>query len=263
AGRPLDELVGGRVLAALEPAALELSLAAADDLHQERARLHQLRRQELERAGYQAERARRQYDAAEPENRLVARELERRWEEALKEQRRLEEEYARFRQSQPEGLSLLEREQIRSLAGDVPALWHAATTTAADRQRIVRLLVEAVEVTVAGVSEQTEVTICWAGGHTSRHALVRPVQRYDQMSGWAQLLAKINELSRDNLSSEEIAARLNEAGFRPPKRSRTFNAGMVSRLLAKSGRCGPRPQAVQEAGLLRESEWLLSDLARK
>lgn len=148
AGRPLDDLVVTQVLAALEPAALELSLAAADDLQQERARLHQVRRQELERAAYEAEQVQRQYDAVEPENRLVARELERRWEAALQEQRRLEEEYARFCRQQPAGLSAAERAQIRALAQDLPALWRAASTTAADRQRIVRLLVEEVVVLV-------------------------------------------------------------------------------------------------------------------
>ena len=125
AGRVLDDLVAAQVLAVLQPAALELSLAAADDIEQERARLHQNWQQQVERAHYQAERAQRQYDAVEPENRLVVRELERRWEEALKEQRRLEEEYARFRRNQPEGLSASEREQIRSLARDMPALWQA------------------------------------------------------------------------------------------------------------------------------------------
>ena len=116
AGGVLDDLVAAQVLAALEPAALELSLAAADDVEQERARLHRNWQQQVERARYEAERARRQYDAVEPENRLVARELERRWEEALKEQRRLEEEYARFGRNQPRGLSAGEREQIRALA---------------------------------------------------------------------------------------------------------------------------------------------------
>ena len=117
AGGVLDDLVAAEVLTALEPAALELSLMAADDLERERARLHQDRRQELERARYEAERASRQYDAVEPENRLVARELERRWEEALKEQRRLEEDYARFSRDQPRGLAAGEREQIRAGRG--------------------------------------------------------------------------------------------------------------------------------------------------
>lgn len=72
AGGPLDELVTRQVLAAREPSSLELGLAAADDVQQERARRQRLRPQELERARYEAERARRQYDDCEPENRLVA-----------------------------------------------------------------------------------------------------------------------------------------------------------------------------------------------
>src|SRR3954454_9938107 len=128
AGRVLDNLVAAQILAALEPATLELSLAAADDLAQERARLDRNWQQQVERARYEAERARRRYDAVEPENRLVVRELERRWEEALKEQRRLEEEYARFGRDRPGGLSDPEREQIRTLAQDMPALWHAPAT---------------------------------------------------------------------------------------------------------------------------------------
>ena len=103
----------------------------------------------------------RQHDAVEPENRLVVRELERRWEEALKEQRRLEEEYARFRRNQPAGLSAGERDQIHALAEELPGLWQAPTTTAADRQRIVRLLVKEVAATVRGESERVDVTIHW------------------------------------------------------------------------------------------------------
>src|SRR5207249_2518262 len=194
AGSVLDDLVAAQVLAALEPAALELSVVAADDIEQERARLHRNWQQQVERARYEAERARRQYDAAEPENRLVVRELERRWEEALKEQRRLEEEYARFGRDQPRGLSACEREQIRALARDLPALWHAPAMTSADRQRIVRLLVQEVVVTVRGESEWVDVIIHWAGGSTSSHNLERPVQRYQQMAGYGRLLDRIDEL---------------------------------------------------------------------
>src|SRR2546423_9192226 len=122
AGRVLDDLVAAQVLAVLEPAALELSLAAADDIEQERARLHRGWQQQVERARYQAERTRRQYDAVEPENRLVVRELERRWEEALKEQRHLEEGYAPFGRGPPRGLSACARAPIRAPAAGPPAL---------------------------------------------------------------------------------------------------------------------------------------------
>ncbi len=109
-GDGLDELVGRLVLAALEPAALELSLAAQADVERERQRLEEHWRQRLERSRYDAERAARQYHAVEPENRLVARELERRWEGTLLEQRKVEEEHDRFQRQQPAALSEGERE---------------------------------------------------------------------------------------------------------------------------------------------------------
>jgi DNA invertase Pin-like site-specific DNA recombinase len=263
AGRVLDNLVAAQVLAALEPAALELSLAAADDIEQERTRLHRNWQQQVERARYEAERARRQYDAVEPENRLVGRELERRWEEALKEQRRLEEEYARFARDQPRGLSDFEREQIRALARDLPALWHTPATTSADRQRIVRLLVEEVMVTVRGESEWADVTIRWAGGFTSRHEVERPVQRYQQMTEYGKLLGRIDELRQAGRTLTEVAEQLNREGFHPPKRSATFTKGILSGLLAQRGRTGPRPRVVAEPDVLGEHEWLLTDLARE
>jgi DNA invertase Pin-like site-specific DNA recombinase len=263
AGRVLDDLIAAQVLAALAPAALELSLAAADDLQHEREGLHRNWQQQRERAGYEAERARRQYDATEPENRLVGRELERRWEEALKEQRRLEEEYARFCRSQPEGLSAAEREQIRSLAQDLPALWQAATTTPADRQRVIRLLVVEVVAMVRGESERVDVTIRWAGGQVTRHDIVRPVKRYEQLADYARLRMRIDELRKGGLTIAELAERLNQEGFRPPKRSATFTISIVRQLLWGRGTAGGRPRALGESGRLEAHEWLLSDLARK
>jgi hypothetical protein len=262
-GGVLDDLVAAQVLAGLEPAALELSSAAADDVEQERARLHRNWQQQVERARYEAERARRQYDAVEPENRLVARELERRWEDALKEQRRLEEEYARFGRNQPRGLSAGEREQIRALARDLPALWQAATTTSADRQRIVRLLVKEVVVTVRGESERVGVTLHWAGGFQSDHELVRPVQRYQQMADYERLLDRIDELREAGQTLAEVAEQLNREGFHPPKRSAAFTRAILAGLLANRSRTGPRPRVVGEPGVLGEHEWLLTDLARK
>jgi DNA invertase Pin-like site-specific DNA recombinase len=263
AGRVLDDLVTAQVLAALEPAALELSLAAAAEIEQERERLHRNWQQQVERARYQAERARRQYDAVEPENHLVARELERRWEDALKEQQRLEEDYARFGRTQPAVLSAAEREQIRALAADLPELWQAPTTTAADRQRLVRLVVEAVIVTVRGDSERVEVTIRWAGGATSQHALTRPVQRYEQLANYGTLMQRIDELRKEGQTLGGVAAQLNAEGFHPPKRCSRFSKGILNALLAKRDPVGPRPARLANQKLLREQEWLLRDLARK
>ena len=101
AAQPLERLVVAQLLRALEPAALELSLQAAESIEADRHRLAQHRRQSLERATYQTDVAQRRYAAVDPENRLVAAELERQWEAALRSQRSKEEELERFRQQQP------------------------------------------------------------------------------------------------------------------------------------------------------------------
>lgn len=263
AGAVLDDLIAAQVLAALAPAALELNVAAADDVEQERARLHRHWQQQRERAGYEAERARRQYDATEPENRLVGRELQRRWEEALKEQRRVEEEYAQFCRSQPAGLSAAERELIRSLAQDLPALWAAASATPADRQRVVRLLVEEVVPTVRGESERVDVRIRWAGGAVTRHEVVRPVKRYEQLADYARLRNRIDTLRKEGLTLPAVAERLNQEGFRPPKRSATFTKSILSQLLWGRASGEQRLRSAAQSSLLEEHEWLLIDLARK
>jgi hypothetical protein len=262
-GKRLDEWISNQVLEVLQPAALELHLAAAADLEQERQRLHQHWRQQRERAQYETNRAARQYQAAEPENRLVTRELERRWEQALQEQRRQEEDYERFCQAQPAALSTAEREQIRGLANAIPELWHAESTTPADRQRIVRFLIERIVIDVQGKSERVAITIHWAGGFTSNHELVRAVQRYDQMADYPRLHTRIQELRTQGLSMAQVAACLNQEGFRPPKRAKHFSTGMIAGFLAKAGRSGPRPRALIAGDLLRQGEWLLTDLARK
>jgi sugar-specific transcriptional regulator TrmB len=102
--------------------------------------------------------ARRRYEAVDPENRLVARTLERDWEAALAAEQALQVEHERELARQPARLQAAEIEAIRHLAEDVPALWHAPTTTATDRQMIARLMLEQVTVRVEANSEHVEVT---------------------------------------------------------------------------------------------------------
>ena len=244
AGRVLDHFVAGQVLAALRPGALELSLSAADDVMRERSALDENWRQRLERARTQAARIERQYQAAEPENRLVQRTLERRWEEALQEVRRLEEEYARFRQTQPTTLTCHEVEQIRNLARDLPALWEAPTTTAADRQQIIRFLVERVEVEIEGVSDRVRVTITWAGGQQTRHELIRPVGRYKHTADFDRVMARIRELRAAGRSFAVIAEQLNTEGFRPPNRAVRFHKDIIGRLV-RGHAPGDRPRGTR------------------
>jgi DNA invertase Pin-like site-specific DNA recombinase len=176
-GPCLDDFVSQQALAAPAPAALDLSLAAIARLEQERARLQRLWQQRLERARYDADRAARQYQAVEPEHRLVARSLERAGEEELAALQQLEEEHHRFLRQQPRLLTAAERAALRQLAADIPALWAAPDTTTAERQEIIRQVVDRVRVEAQGTSERVGVRIDWVGGGQTAGVVIRSVAR--------------------------------------------------------------------------------------
>ena len=263
AGRVLDACVVGQVLTALTPAGLEVSLRATEDLQGERDRLTGQWEQRLERARYQCRRAERQYQACEPENRLVARELERRWEQALAEVGQIEADYDRFRRSQPAALTAEERDEVYALATDLPAIWAAPTTTPADRQRVIRCLVERATATVERDTNRVHVTVRWAGGAESRHEVRRPVGRYEQLADFPALIGRVEGLRAEGVTLAAVAEQLNREGFVPPKRAARFTGPMLARLLrVRRGRAGPRPPAMA-AALLAAGEWWLGDLAAR
>jgi DNA invertase Pin-like site-specific DNA recombinase len=260
-GPALDTLVSTLVLQALEPAALEVSLQVAADVEAERQQLHQQWTSRLERARYEVERIVRQYNAVEPEHRLVARTLERQWESALAAEETLTADYHRFLAAQPVTLSATERGAIRRLASDIPALWRAHTTTQTERQAIIRLLVHRVVVTVQGESEHVAVRVDWVGGHGTEATLIRPVARLEQLSYYPQLQARVVALYTQGEDRTTIAQILNAEGWRPAKRRTTFTALMVGRLLAREGLRSLAP--ARALPLVRAAdEWTLQALAQ-
>jgi hypothetical protein len=261
AGRRLEELVVRQVLTALQPASVELSISAGADIQRQRDELEKHWQQRLTRARYEADRARRQYQAVEPENRLVAAELEKRWEQALGEERQLREDHERFNVSQPAELTAEQRQQLACLSADITALWNSPQICAADRQTIVRHLIERIVVTPSAHGETVDVAIHFAGGFVSRHELHRAVARYDQLHDYGQLLDRVGELAGQRHTARQIAEQLNQEGWRPPKRRTTFNAAMVQHLRWRRGVHGVRPRSMS-ADLLQAEEWWFTDLAR-
>src|SRR5580693_7908870 len=235
AARFIDDHVVAQVLSALAPAALELSVTAAAQVETRRAEVDRIWRQRLERADFACDRARRQYQLAEPENRLVARQLEREWEAALAERAHLGEEYERYQRARPARLSAAELAAIRALAGDIPALWAAPTTTVADRKRLLRAVIESVQVTAEGATERVQATVTWAGGHQSRAALSRPVARIDQLSYYPALTERISALARQGLDSTAIAGQLAAEGFRTPRLHDRFHPAEIQHLIRRLG----------------------------
>jgi DNA invertase Pin-like site-specific DNA recombinase len=263
-GAPVDEFVGEWVLKALEPAALELSLEASEHIEKEREELDGLWQKRLERAAYEADRAGRHYRLIEPENRLAARQLAREWEEKLEAQRKLQEDYRRFLREQPRPLPESERESIRHLARDIPALWHSPQTTTAERKEIVRQIVGRVVVENEGNSERLRVSIEWVGGTETKGIVIRPVSKMERLSYYPELCERVRELVAQELSTKEIAETLNREGYRPPKQAGRLGRQAVNEVLQRLGlravrRRGPRDFG---AGGPAEEEWWLAELAR-
>ncbi len=212
----VDDAVSAAFLAVIRPAELEASLALADDLARDQAQVEHQWHLRLERARHEAERAQRQYDQVEPENRLVARELERRWNEKLRAVAALEAEY---RQEQERGLSPLteaEKAELRALVGDAPALWRAPDTTMEERKRLLRCLVGEVIVqrddAAKNAGGQTTVRIGWRSGAWTEVRVRRPSST-DALRTPEPVLERIRTLAQRE-SDARIAEILTAEGLR-------------------------------------------------
>jgi DNA invertase Pin-like site-specific DNA recombinase len=233
-GLGLDAEVERLVLAALAPDQLSIALAALAQLDREAAALQQQWQLRVERARYEAERARRQFDAVEPENRLVARTLERAWEEKLRALEQVEQQAEVQRRAERLVLSEADRAAILALAQDLPALWQAASTTAAERKRLLRLLVKELIVDQHRARGQVWFQLNWQTGACSEHWLRRRVQGYAQHAELEQLQQRVQELNGELKLDAEIAAILTEEGFRTT-RGGSFNGPLVWRLRKQWG----------------------------
>jgi DNA invertase Pin-like site-specific DNA recombinase len=256
--RRVDDLVSRQVLQALSPAGIELSLSAIEHTSQQRQQQALQLRQNLERAMYDANRAERQFQAVEPENRLVARTLEAHWEAALKQQRAAADAFEAFQRAKPIELTAAERRWLQELSSDIPALWDAPETTARQHQEIVRCLIDSVTIAVRPAGQTVDLVVRWAGGFESRHHLRRPVTAYQQLDDFDRLCDRLGELRRAGWRSPRIAAQLNVEGFQTPKQRGAFTADVV-RFLCRSKTC----LRGRDATDLQPPEWSADGLAAR
>jgi DNA invertase Pin-like site-specific DNA recombinase len=163
-GGRLDKAVAQAFLEAVTPAGVAATVRAVAELEAEHDARLLGQRLALERAEFEADRARRQFDACEPEHRLVARTLERSLEDALATVERERGKLAALEQARPAPLTDGERTALARLARDLPRLWNAPTTTDRDRKELLRTLIRDVIVTAHPADKRADVEICWEGG---------------------------------------------------------------------------------------------------
>lgn len=209
-GDGIDVAVAQLLLAAMEPAQLTIALEAVEHLEaQARAIDHQWQLR-IERARYEAERARRRYEEVEPEYRLVARSLERDWNEKLTVLDQLKRDYAELAPAASSHVSEAQRQGILDLVHDLPVLWQAETTTHTERKQVVRLLIR--DVMLTKLEKTIRVDVRWQTQACSTLEVARPKPAYVLRRTAPEVIERIGQLARDH-TDIEIAKRLNDEGY--------------------------------------------------
>ena len=227
-GVQIDEAVTQAFLTALEPAKLAATVAAAERLEADRETSLRQWRLGVERASYEASRAERRYRAVDPDNRLVARGLEREWEERLSALDAAKAELLRREAARPWALSQDERSRLLALGADLTVVWRAATTTPRDQKELLRTLLEEVIVKVERDKATARLTLRWKGGALAEIDLALPRSRPATIRTDEDTIALVRRLAT-LYPDAVIAGVLNRQG-RTTAYGHRFEAGRVASL---------------------------------
>ena len=228
----IDEVVVQAFFEAIQPAQLDALEAILDTQHEERERLCQQWEDRLKRVGYESHLAERQYNSVDPDNRLVAATLERNWEEKLRQLRETEEEYERFQQTpvyQP--LSTHLREQFRQISDRLPELWPQLPNS--QKKELLRCLISRV-ILKRKSADTVEVKIVWVSDHYSMVYAQPPIWREEDVTGYDDMIKKVQSLWQEGLDDNGIAVQLTQDGHRSA-RSLEVSPVTVSKIRYKHG----------------------------
>jgi len=207
---PVERVVTAELLRAVQPMAVEAAMEAERRLAKQQDDAQRLRELELEQARYEARLAERRYAACDPDNRLVASQLEANWEACMQRIRELEEQ---LRTAPRQELPSPSRRSLEGLAGDLQAAWDAPTTTMRTRQRIVRTLIEEIIVDVDDDTSEILLTIHWKGGQHSQIRTRKPRSGEHGRRASEETVEIVRSMA-GRWSDEHIAATLNRMGLR-------------------------------------------------
>jgi hypothetical protein len=211
--RAVDGAIAEAFLEAVSPLGVEVGFRVLEQLEQDMAAQRRQHELQLEQARYEARLAQRQYDAVDPDNRLVASELERRWNEKLERVNHLEQTYAQAEQEARWNITPQERQAIKELSQNLPMVWRAETTTNQERKRLLRMAIASVR--LDGVSKPVDigVQIQWRSGVLTNFTVKRTAPGDRSLKTPPEAVAKIHEMA-EKCSHQDIANYLNDAGYR-------------------------------------------------
>jgi hypothetical protein len=238
--RPVDAAVAEAFLAAVSPISLRVATQVLDQVEQDLIAQRRQRELQLEQARYEARLAQRQYDAVDPSNRLVAGELERRWNEKLERVAQLERTYAQAERDAEWNLTAEERAAIAELSRDLPAIWSAETTTNQERKQLLRMAIESVQLDGIRQAGQIEVQIGWRSGAVTCLHVKRAVPGEGSLKTPTHAVSRIHEMAQLRTYAE-IAAALNRAGLRSAF-GRRFTSQHVGYVCRRDGLAKGKPR---------------------
>ncbi len=259
AGPPIDAAVVEAFFAALAPAELDLLEEVLATQQADHARLVQHHVDQVTRAEYEARLAHKQYQAVDPDHRLVAAELERRWEVALQALAAAREAAERFAQGPPaSALDPTLRAQLQDVGRHLPALWASERLEPLHKKELLRSLIRRVVLTRPEPAT-LEVKIVWVSGAVTPLVLQPPTYRTIEMRGYAHLATQILALSRVGLRDQDIATRLAAQGYRSA-RQQPITKDLVGKIRRAHGVDGVRQQFRSRDRI--EGQWTVYGLAR-
>lgn len=255
-GMRVDRAVAQEVIDRVQPLGVEAALAAVKSFGQEQSEKRRQLENALEQAWFEAGRAHRQYDAVDPENRLVASDLERRWNERLLAVRVLEDQLARFATTRTTSLREEDRERLLALGRDLSYAWDSPGVTVETRKKIVRLLISEIVVDVAG--DTVRLIVHWQGGDHTRLDVKKNKVGQTRWVTNTSTIELVRALAR-HMPDTSIATVLNRAG----KSTGRGNGWTRSRVCSLRNQQGTAPYVAgerQERGeaTLREAAELLA-----
>jgi len=248
--QPVDADVVAAFFAALSPAELDLYDKAMQSRREAQSATDAAQERELQRLRYEADLARRRYERIDPDNRLVAAELERRWEVALRAQREAEGRLEEIRMEQDKVIPLTIPRDLKaafeSFGQGLPDLWEQDTLSRAQRKALLRCLIDKVVLQRRRERwDHVEVRIVWRGGAVSDLDVSVPVGSLSDLSNYAEMEAEILALEAQGNSDEEIARTLTKDGYRSSQTDHLLPS-TVRTIRHRHGRLqryhGPRPR---------------------
>ncbi len=247
-GQNIDHAIGQLLLKKVTPLAMEVTLAVQHELRTRQEEADALRKQQVERARYEADLARGRFMQVDPNNRLVADSLEADWNDRLRELTEAQQLYVQHREQDSAVVNDSVHSEILELATNFPRLWNDPCVTDQDRKRIIRLLIE--DVTLS-VGDTITTQIRFQGGAMETLQLPRPLRAWQLRQTDPQVIDAIDHLLNE-FTESQIAERLNQQGMRTGE-GLEFTGRLVSRIRRVYG-IRPRRDRLRERGLMTATE---------